>query len=260
MRRILSLHYLLITGILLPAVHSTLAQTGLAAQYGYSGRSTKKSLCAGELFTYKACTAKASYLWDNGDTLSAQTWTASGMHWVTVSTADSVYTDTIYVTVHPAPSVDLGEDQEICGETVIACVEGFAAYAWSDGSNTPYLITDQPGSYVLVVTDPNGCIATDTITLLNGCTDHVVFPTVFSPNQDGVNDVFMPNYSGNIQDYHLEIWSRWGKLMFDTMDIRKGWNGRYAETDQPIGAYTYIWRVTLNGEKLEDQATLILVR
>lgn len=225
-----------------------------------SGTFSEESFCEGGSYTYDAFQTDASYLWDNGDTLSSQTFTETGVHWVTVSVAGCTYTDTISVTVHPNPTIELGEDQDICGETVIEGVEGFTAYAWSDGSSTQYLVTETPGSYSVVVTDANGCTATDTITLNNGCADHIAFPNVFSPNQDGVNDVFMPNYSGEVKDYHLEIWSRWGQLVFDTNDISKGWNGRYEDTDQPIGSYVFIWRAKLNGEKLEEQSNLILVR
>ncbi len=225
-----------------------------------SGTNTNASFCEGESYTFDAFQDGATYLWDNGDTLSAQTYTESGVHYVTVSVAGCAYTDTITVTSNPNPSIELGPDFEICGEDVISAPEGFSSYEWNDGSNELFLITSNPGTYSLEVTDANGCTASDTITLTNGCADHVAFPNAFSPNQDGVNDLFIPNYSGDIKDYHLEIWNRWGQLVFDTDEISKGWNGRFEEEDQPVGTYIYIWRAKLNGEKLEDQSNLVLVR
>jgi gliding motility-associated-like protein len=71
-------------------------------------------------------------------------------------------------------------------------------------------------------------------------------PNAFTPNGDGVNDVFIPrsilifNQTGNpILDYHLEIFNRWGQKVFETDDVIKGWDGTYMGSPCAESAYIY---------------------
>ncbi|HNF68452.1 MAG TPA: gliding motility-associated C-terminal domain-containing protein, partial [Chitinophagales bacterium] len=89
---------------------------------------------------------------------------------------------------------------------------------------------------------------------------HVVMPTVFSPNNDGINDWIGPNYSGDIKDYHLEIYNRYGQLIFETDEIAQGWNGKFENELQPIGTYVYVMQVKLNNKKREERGNITLVR
>ncbi len=71
-------------------------------------------------------------------------------------------------------------------------------------------------------------------------------PNAFTPNGDDINDVFIPrsvlifNQTGNpILDYHLEIFNRWGQKVFETDDVKKGWDGTYMGSPCTEGAYIY---------------------
>ncbi|MDX9751944.1 MAG: T9SS type B sorting domain-containing protein, partial [Flavobacteriales bacterium] len=71
--------------------------------------------------------------------------------------------------------------------------------------------------------------------------DHVFFlPNAFTPNGDGINDVFMP--VANVVDlelYVLRIYDRWGRLLFETTDPWEGWDGTAGGTDMPDGVYVF---------------------
>ena len=85
-----------------------------------------------------------------------------------------------------------------------------------------------------------------------GCPDTLILPfrvweqetffiqTAFTPNGDGVNDVFEIKQKG-ITEWHLQIYDRWGKLTWETHDVNEFWDGTHIQTGKevPQGAYTY---------------------
>lgn len=95
---------------------------------------------------------------------------------------------------------------------------------------------------------------------------HAVFiPTSFTPNEDGVNDIFKV-YAEEIdlEDFRLHIMNRWGQEMFYTEDITEGWNGSTNGDNYyaPPGIYAYFVRYvdTVTKEITEKAGTLVLVR
>ena len=66
-------------------------------------------------------------------------------------------------------------------------------------------------------------------------------PDAFSPNGDNVNDLFYPKGSGfNLDTYTMSIYDRWGKVMYTTNDIEKGWDGTLSGKQCPQDVYTYL--------------------
>jgi len=96
--------------------------------------------------------------------------------------------------------------------------------------------------YSVLVTDTNGCSARDTVTVTIGipCTDFQV-PTVFTPNDDGINDDFTINSVSTVS-FSITIFDRWGKEVFTSTDASVSWNGRNKKTNNlvPDGTYYYI--------------------
>ena len=70
----------------------------------------------------------------------------------------------------------------------------------------------------------------------------------FSPNGDGVNDVFTVTYK-DIKTYRLQIFNRWGNLIFETDNPEQGWDGRYNGDEVPEGTYYYLIDATGLDEK-----------
>lgn len=87
-------------------------------------------------------------------------------------------------------------------------------------------------------------------------------PTSFTPNNDGYNDFFRA-YGEDIIDYSIEIYNRWGELMYTSFDIENGWDGttRLSSTVSPGGVYLYrIKAVDRNGSRNTYEGTLTLLR
>ncbi|MBI4945394.1 MAG: PKD domain-containing protein [Bacteroidetes bacterium] len=102
--------------------------------------------------------------------------------------------------------------------------------------------------YLLTVYDTAGCVGRDSILILSeACFQPKRIPNVFSPNGDGMNDMFyIPGVCPN-EKYSLQIFDRWGVLMFSTSMRNNGWDGRTnAGVEVPNGVYYFI--VTLEGQ------------
>jgi gliding motility-associated-like protein len=94
-------------------------------------------------------------------------------------------------------------------------------------------------------------------------------PNAFSPNRDGHNDIFIPNAilifnnTGNpILDYNLEIYNRWGEMVFISNDAKTGWDGTYQGQVCQQGQYIYkVKALGLDGiTSFNIEGVLILLR
>lgn len=91
------------------------------------------------------------------------------------------------------------------------------------------------------------------------------YPKLFVPNAfapEGYNNIFLP-IMGFVHpnDYLLQIYNRWGTLVFETNDKNKGWNGQYKNIDAPKGVYIYLIKLkNSNNELIEKRGTLTLIR
>jgi gliding motility-associated-like protein len=88
-------------------------------------------------------------------------------------------------------------------------------------------------------------------------------PNSFSPNDDGLNDVFKPQ-AQKVSDYQLTIYNRWGEVVFQAGKVSKGWNGWYRGEKAPTGTYAYVitYRTVIDGVKRvkTKSGTMQLVR
>lgn len=88
----------------------------------------------------------------------------------------------------------------------------------------------------------------------------LVFPQVFTPNGDNVNDEFRA-YGMRMSGYKLTIFNRWGEQVFATSNIREGWDGRYNNRDAPEGVYVYIATAEdESGKRIQLKGTFQLLR
>jgi len=102
----------------------------------------------------------------------------------------------------------------------------------------------------LIVTNQFGCV--DSVDKMIEVEDDFVFyaPNTFTPNDDDVNDVFLPEGIGyDVNTFRFYIFSRWGELIFYSDDNTKGWNGiaNHGEKIAQIGVY--VWKVDLTDNK-----------
>ncbi|RDC62986.1 T9SS type B sorting domain-containing protein [Adhaeribacter pallidiroseus] len=85
-------------------------------------------------------------------------------------------------------------------------------------------------------------------------------PTAFSPNNDGLNDVF--ELKGKfIQTLNLKIYNRWGQIIFESKNPNEGWNGKINGQDAPVGTYVYSFTAQdLNGNLIQRKGSVTLIK
>ena len=103
------------------------------------------------------------------------------------------------------------------------------------------------GTYpaILIVTNAKGCSDTVTENVIISPQYALYIPTAFTPNNDGLNDVFMPKGDAVIS-FQMNIFDRWGTLLYSTSDMSKGWNGKVLGKPSPEDTYIYNIQVTDN--------------
>ncbi|RME92433.1 MAG: gliding motility-associated C-terminal domain-containing protein, partial [Bacteroidetes bacterium] len=110
---------------------------------------------------------------------------------------------------------------------------------------------DKDTEFELVVTNEEGCQASDKMWILVKKPEPYFVPNVFSPNRDGLNDYFTLFAGEEVREIvELSVFDRWGEQVFRTEHIppnveKKGWDGRFREQLMPQGAYAYFMRVEL---------------
>lgn len=206
-----------------------------------------------------------SYVWSPSTGLSS-TVTATPLASPSVTTTYRVlgtddrgcFTDTGFVTVkvYPIPVVDAGADKTInVGQSVELKPTISADVNTAIWTPTQSIVQNVfPGvivkpkettEYTLEVRNAGGCKSRDRVTVYVVCNGANVFiPNTFSPNGDGVNDIFYPRGTGLFSIKTMRIFSRWGEVMYEKSgfmpnDVSAGWNGTYKGLKLTPDVYVY---------------------
>ena len=122
-------------------------------------------------------------------------------------------------------------------------------------------IYPETGTYaaVLVVKSDKGCLDTMIKTIFVAEDYGIFVPNAFTPNGDGINDIFQPKGYG-ITKYELDIFDRWGEKIFQTNQFEHGWDGTIKGISIKNDIYT--WRIKLTNvfgksHELTGHVTLI---
>ncbi len=121
----------------------------------------------------------------------------------------------------------------------------------------------QSGTYEVVVRDEAGCpVALKTFEVEVSCEPQLFLPTAFSPNNDGLNDVF-GILGQDLASLDFKIYNRWGELVFQSFRPDEGWDGKFKGKDAEVGVY--IWTATYENVlqpdvKLSKQGRVTLMR
>ena len=177
-------------------------------------------------------------------------------------------------------SVDLGDDMTIkYGETAFIDSEVYPLFGvdliWTPDStlscsNCPGPVASplNTTNYVLELIDGNGCMVSDDITITVDKSHNIFIPNAFSPNRDGINDVFRPEGGFEIEEVRsLKIFDRWGGLLysndegFGIDDVKIGWDGTFKGKELGNGTYMYTMNVEfIDGEIIFYAGNIMVIK
>ncbi len=215
--------------------------------------------CFGEVVeidaTYTAY--PVSYEWQDGSTDSIFVTTEAGVYAVTITTDEGCSgMDSLQLDFSPellAP--DLGPDQNLCDTPSInldATTPNAISYLWSDGSTEATNSFNAAGTYWVDVS--NECeTKRDEIILLTDNLDAnaIVFsiPNAFSPNGDGLNDVFRPIPIPDItvESFNFQVFDRWGKQLKVISALGDSWDGEFSGEKMELGVYVWYLEARVRG-------------
>jgi len=182
---------------------------------------------------------------------------------IIIEDANGCMFDTMVV-INPSTelTINLGEDQEInFGDSLLinsilnVTEEEITDVSWNttqtiscDNCLDPYLSPVQSTTYLVEITDENGCVATDEITIIVRRDLNFYIPNAFSPNLDGINDLFTvyPG-AGVTQINKLHVLDRWGEVMYLNQNFQAdpniGWDGKHRSELMQAGVYIYVVEV-----------------
>ncbi len=175
------------------------------------------------------------------------------------------------IAVQPMPIQTAYTDTFFCkGSSVTLDVSQFIeqplnvhpVVSWTDGPLGSVRTFTQEGVYTALI--DNGC-AVDTVRVgthwIYDCPEIFYFPNAFSPNNDGVNDIYRVQ-SENVTVDQLDVYDRWGSLVYSGTQNPTGWDGTINNKPADVGVYVYVLRYTTNisGITTNKCGTLQLIR
>jgi gliding motility-associated-like protein len=121
--------------------------------------------------------------------------------------------------------------------------------------------------YTVEVRNQGGCFNKDQLTIYVNCNNGELFiPNSFSPNGDGMNDIFYPRAKGTFIVRSMRVFNRWGELVFEKLnfspnDASAGWDGKYRGKILPPDVFVYTLDIQCeNNETLNYSGAVTLIQ
>jgi gliding motility-associated-like protein len=193
---------------------------------------------------------------------SALTNVHSGNYRLTLSDKNNCsVTSFVDIPNEKPPDISLGNDTTLCpGSAIILSPGIYKSYRWQDNSTHPNFTVTNEGTYFVEVMDERSCVLNDTIKITGDC-GFIFFPTAFTPNNDGKNDLF--GAFGNLNtltDYIIVVYNRLGQVVFKSNDPFKKWDGKIQSSSPQPGTYVWIAKYTNKGVKnIVQKGTITII-
>lgn len=236
-------------------------------------------VCYGQVAELNPGTGYKSYLWQDSNTNQIYYTGDAGTYSVRlVNDTYSCSYDSTRLQIWDLPTVSLGQDTFLFGNQTLQLDvydPDFSAYNWNTGAITSSVtVSGLNGKQTVwvIVTDLHGCQNSDTVIVDAADYRKLKIPAAFTPNGDGYNDkwVFPANKDQNgtivdvsqyIQDIDVQVFNRWGKLVWKHKGLNKSWDGKdLGGKELPMDSYHYIIIFKVADEKFEYKGSITIIR
>ena len=203
-------------------------------------------------------------------------WSSGGQKTITVVGTDNACTssqvqDVITIRSLPDATINTPNGSQICtGDSVLleAVYNAEYSYQWlpeqffpENNNYRQWARVDFGRAITLNVTDIYNCKSSSELWIQpeNCCV--VQFPTAFTPNSDGRNDVFRAITKGNQKITRFVVKNRWGQQVYESADAGAGWDGMFGGVAQDMGVYFYFIKYQCSdGKYYEEKGEIMLIR
>ncbi len=214
---------------------------------------SEQLLCPGIPLSLEPECMGETYAWTTGETERNILVETPGTYRVSVTNGCFTVVETIVVKPGATPDVLIRhvDVTEICDALPLvlnAESDNASKFQWSTGDTLAAISISAGGTYQVTVTNDCGEATAEVNWPRTPCC-RIFAPNAFSPNQDGINDVFrLEPFQCTFINFRLRLFSRWGELLFETDDPVNGWDGRFNGKLMPPGYYLWLVSYQLPGD------------
>ncbi len=223
------------------------------------------NICSGDNIIFNAYNQEAiTYLWQDGSQNSTFTASEEGWYSVTIQNDHCETTDSAYLSLTFEPEIFLPEDTFLCEDNTIIFnfTDTNYQYQWGNGMiNNQYSISE-PGIYTLLVRNKCGETYSTMAVTQENCLCTMFIPNSFSPNGDNTNESFEFFPECELSNFQLQIFNRWGKMMFTTDNPLHFWDGTYKGDILVQESYIYKVKYSFTNESIVYNKTgsIVLIK
>lgn len=231
-------------------------------------------------------TAPYTYLWSDASTIEDLFGVAPGTYDVTITDANGCTAINSATVSGPVDSIassivktDANCAEDITGTATLTVSGGSTPYSyfWSNFSTNQDVTGLDAGTYSVVITDANGCVRIDTVTIaelapggqcgndsteVNDSSAYVAIPNAFTPNNDRINDIF-EFWLNKTSSVEVFIFNRFGAQVYykENQLAGDGWNGQHNGNPAIEGTYVYMVNIVYeDGTEEQKTGSVTLIR
>ena len=215
--------------------------------------------CENEVVEINAYCDGCVYDWGGYDEPIYYSVNEAGVHAVEITNeygCTSLFSYTILVT--SSPQITLDSLYQFCKGTAGVLSAGLNStnmnVIWNTNDTTPLINVTETGEYSVYASNLCGSDETSTFVSFDECSCDIWAPTAFTPDNDGVNDVFVPIIRCDAVSYQLNIFNRWGEVVFYSTNQGEIWTGCVHNGDYFSRDGVYAWEVSYSSQS--DQLIL----
>lgn len=214
------------------------------------------TLCPGENIVLSVDEGAESYLWNDQSTERELRVETSGTYTVEIQKNKCIQTGSIQINYEEIPEMPVDQELQKCSDLPVELIPSLTgrSYEWQDMSNGETLVVENPGSYWVDVSSYCFQLRENFLVSEFVCSCESMLPNVFSPNGDGINDVFLPRFEAAPSAYQLDVFDRYGKAIFSSTNPQTAWLGDLNRKALPVGVY--YWALSydcLEGGEIQTQ-------
>jgi gliding motility-associated-like protein len=212
-------------------------------------------LCPGDSVSLSATFPDASIFWQGGIQASSYMVTEPGVVRVEARLEECTLRDQVEVIYLPPPGEMVESITTCADEDPVEMVFPYPGIpVWEDGSVSASRQVYESGHYQAYLQNECGEYISSYDVVFQPCECPMYLPSAFSPNFDGINEVFQPYYACEVPiiDWHLEIYDRWGNMVYrEQGDMLRGWDGTFKGSMLDAGVYVWSLHYTILPYDLE---------